>query len=251
MIQGEEHNAIRVLRADPDLARRLDAAAAELARRHTVAPLVSLPAGPLESIVGPESRDDVLGYLVVDGLLLHSLEIAGRRGAELLGAGDFVSPRSPAGAFAEHAPEARERWHVLVPARIAILDGEFGRTVARWPGIMAELFDRTERRAWTLAFQLALSQAAGLERRLLILLWSLAGRWGSVTPEGVELPLRLSHRCLGEMVLARRPSVTTALGSLVAEGSLRAREPHGWILPGDPPDGVCGLAPGASAAVAS
>jgi CRP-like cAMP-binding protein len=67
-----------------------------------------------------------------------------------------------------------------------------------------------------------------------MLLWQLAGRWGRVTGEGVRLPLPLSHGTLAELVAARRPSVTTALGRLVAEGVVRD-ERGGWLLQGERP----------------
>lgn len=233
----EEHNAIRVLKADPDLVKHLDPATAELAQRHTIAPVVELPAGTSDSLsMGSEAPGDLLGYLIVEGLLVHRVEIAGRSGIELLGQGDFISPRSRESVPLQQSTHAQDSWEALVPTRVAVLDGEFERTVIRWPGILAELFDRAGQRACTLAFYLALSQVAGLERRLLVLLWSLAERWGTVSPEGVEIPLRLSHRLLGELVSARRPSVTTAFRSLAEQGVVCNREPYGWILKGEPPD---------------
>ena len=48
--------------------------------------------------------------------------------------------------------------------------------------------------------------------------------------------LRLSHRTLGGMVGARRPSVTTALGQLIARGEIERRANGEWILLGDPPE---------------
>jgi hypothetical protein len=37
------------------------------------------------------------------------------------------------------------------------------------------------------------------------------------------------------MVGARRPSVTTALGQLIARGAIERRPDGGWILHGQPP----------------
>ena len=64
----------------------------------------------------------------------------------------------------------------------------------------------------------------------------LAERWGRVVPGGVLVSLRLSHRTLAGMVGARRPSVTTALGQLMARGEIERRADGEWILRGDPPE---------------
>jgi CRP-like cAMP-binding protein len=50
-----------------------------------------------------------------------------------------------------------------------------------------------------------------------------------VTPDGVRLELPLTHAVLGKLVGAHRPSVTTALGSLVDRG-LVVRAEDGWVL---------------------
>src|SRR5919197_1066233 len=71
---------------------------------------------------------------------------------------------------------------------------------------------------------------------LLALMWCLAERWGRVVPGGVVVSLRLPHRTLAGMVGARRPSVTTALGQLMARGDIERRPDGGWLLHGDPPD---------------
>ena len=74
-----------------------------------------------------------------------------------------------------------------------------------------------------------------MDERLLVLMWSLAERWGRVGPDGVRLPLALPHRTLATLVGARRPSVTTALSGLARDG-LVERTPDGWLLHGDPVD---------------
>ena len=73
-----------------------------------------------------------------------------------------------------------------------------------------------------------------LNRRLLLLLWHLADRWGRVTPDGVRIPLRLTHTLLADLVASRRPSVTTALALLEHEGHL-VRDDNTIILVGEPP----------------
>jgi hypothetical protein len=57
-----------------------------------------------------------------------------------------------------------------------------------------------------------------------------------VLPEGVLVDLPLSHRTLAGMVGARRPSVTTALGRLIAGGALERRTAGEWLLRGAAPE---------------
>ena len=97
------------------------------------------------------------------------------------------------------------------------------------------MLDRVSERAHRLAVTQAIAQLTGVERRLHALLWHLAARFGRVTPDGVVVPLALSHQRLGELIGARRPTVSTALGVLAREGSLRRRADGGWLLTGEPP----------------
>ena len=62
-----------------------------------------------------------------------------------------------------------------------------------------------------------------VERRLLLKLRQLAERWGSVTPDGIRLDLRLTHQELANMVGAVRESVTLALGRLAESGEIEVR----------------------------
>jgi hypothetical protein len=48
------------------------------------------------------------------------------------------------------------------------------------------------------------------------------------------VPLTLSHRLLGQMVGARRPTVSAALASLERRGELVRRDDATWLLAGDP-----------------
>jgi hypothetical protein len=50
------------------------------------------------------------------------------------------------------------------------------------------------------------------------------------------VPLALTHRILGQLVGARRPTVSTALAELAERGELIRRPDGSWLLRGDPPD---------------
>jgi hypothetical protein len=85
-----------------------------------------------------------------------------------------------------------------------------------------------------LAVNQAISQLNRVDRRLLTLFWHLAERWGRMTPGGVLIPLTLSHRMLSQLIGARRPTVSTALGELAREQRLRRVDDGTWLLGGEP-----------------
>ena len=95
------------------------------------------------------------------------------------------------------------------------------------------LIDRLCERAQRLAVSQAICQLNGVDRRLLALFWQLAERWGKVVADGVSVTLPLPHRLIAELVGARRPTVSTALGQLADRGLL-TREGETWLLHGDP-----------------
>jgi CRP-like cAMP-binding protein len=172
------------------------------------------------------------GLLVLDGLLLRDLTVHDRSCAELLGPGDLLRPGlQPEGPGASVQADAMLR--VLTPTVVAVLDLRASTLIGRFPALVSELLDRTLLRARTLQFQLALTQVSGIDSRLQLLLWHFADRWGRVTPEGVVVPLDLTHEMLGRLIGARRPSVTTALRAMTAQGVLARREGE-WVLRGDP-----------------
>ena len=127
-------------------------------------------------------------------------------------------------------------WSVLSPSTFAVLDRRFAAELARWPEVTAALFDRLSERSLRLATTQAISQLTRVDRRLKALFWHLAERWGRVSGDGVIVPLALTHRILGQLVGARRPTVSTALGELAERGELTRRADGSWLLRGEPPD---------------
>ena len=124
---------------------------------------------------------------------------------------------------------------VLEPTQMAVLDHGLVTRMTPWPQLGVELFARGTRRAHSLAVALAIAHHQRVEDRLLLTLWHLAERWGRVGPEGIILPLPLSHQRLADLVGAHRPSVTTAMGALARSGALSRREDGSWMLHGAPP----------------
>jgi CRP/FNR family transcriptional regulator, cyclic AMP receptor protein len=127
-------------------------------------------------------------------------------------------------------------WTVMSPLSVAVLDRRFAAEMTRYPEITATLFDRLSERSLRLATTQAISQLTRVDRRLKALFWHLAERWGRVSGDGVIVPLALTHRILGQLVGARRPTVSTALSELADRGELVRRPDGSWLLRGDPPD---------------
>ena len=125
---------------------------------------------------------------------------------------------------------------MLSPLTVAVLDRRFAAEMTRYPEITASLFDRLSERSLRLATTQAISQLTRVDRRLKALFWHLAERWGRVSGDGVIVPLALTHRILGQLVGARRPTVSTALSELAERGELTRRPDGSWLLRGDPPD---------------
>ena len=121
------------------------------------------------------------------------------------------------------------------PTALAVLDDGLVVRTGPWPQIGVELFSRGLRRAHALAVALAISHHQRVDERLMLTLWHLAERWGRVTPEGIVVPLPLSHQRLADLIGAQRPSVTTAVGTLSRSGRLGRRDGGEWVLHGAPP----------------
>jgi CRP/FNR family cyclic AMP-dependent transcriptional regulator len=219
-----------VLREDPDLGAGLAAGDLEEATRRCVATEVALPRGfwrPAEEAVAAR---DGFGLLVLEGLLVRRVGTQGRFGAELLGGGDLLRPWEAGGE--DLTPPFEVLFTVAEETRLAVLDGDFAARAARYPSIAASLVGRAMTRSRTLAIGMAIAHYPQIRRRLLLLLWHIADRWGRVTPKGVRISLRLPHELLADLVAARRPAVTTALGQLADEG-LVVRDRGGLLLTGD------------------
>jgi hypothetical protein len=108
--------------------------------------------------------------------------------------------------------------------------------VGDFPEVTAVVVDRLNDRAHRLATTQAICQVNRVDRRLMALFWHLAERWGRVTSEGVVVGLTLSHRMLGQLVGARRPTVSIAIGELGRRGELVRRADGTWLLKGEPSD---------------
>jgi CRP/FNR family cyclic AMP-dependent transcriptional regulator len=228
--RGASGQVVRLLEADPELGLRVPPSLLSAARQSLTARVLKLDRGtwPLPTELGRGS----IGMLVLDGLLARDIILAGKLCTELLGDGDVVQ----AGASAREEPLVHYHvsWQVLEPVQIALLDDRFARTLMQWPQVTASMFERAMRRTQRMAVHQAILQLSPVETRLLVLFWHLAERWGRVARDGIAVPLVLSHRLIGELVGARRPTVSTALADLARDGQLVRRHDGTWLLTGEP-----------------
>ncbi len=223
-------NVCWVLREDPELADAIEPARRAQAVEALVAREVKVPSGAWAGRAIP--IDDGIGLLVLEGVMLHRVGIDGRFGAELVGEGDVL--RAAAQDLDNLTLPLTVEWLILEPSRVAVLDERFVRQLARFPQVAGRLFARSVLRSRQLAVNMAIVHQARVDVRLHLLFWQLAGRWGRVRPDGVVVPLRLTHTVLADLVAARRPTVTSALSDLSRRGLVRAVS-DGWLLSGLPP----------------
>ena len=215
--------SVQLLKVDPELARGLDAPRAREAAERLYTRAIDIPRGRWTPQPWLTGGSQPIGLLVLEGLLVREATVSNHPCAELLGPGDLL--RAWDDGDAEELLPRRIDWAAATSARIAIVDQALAVRMAQWPEIFAALMDRAARRAERLVVTQAIAHITRVDERLLALLWLLAERWGRVVPGGVLVSLRLPHRTLAGMVGARRPSVTTALGQLMARGAIERR--HG------------------------
>jgi hypothetical protein len=221
---------VRVAEDDPGLVGSVADQPQEAASHQLVARTVWTETGTWNPLAGdlPPGFDGWLGVLVLDGLLVRQVQLDDLCCCELLGPGDLLRPWDEddgAGTI-----ECRTTWRVLEPARFALLDGAFARRAARWPTVSGELLQRTLRRTRSQSVLLALTQARRADVRLRMLFSHLADRWGRVTPEGIVIPLRLTHSVIAQLTGLRRPSVSISLAELEREGEIVRLSKDAWLI---------------------
>lgn len=222
---------VRLLDADPQLGACLTREELPRARRFVVAETVRLRRGNHDP--AGLGSPDLLGLLVLDGLMVSVLEVAGRRCEELIAPGTLLRPWDHC---AHTAPIACDLgWRAREPATIALLDERVTFVCARWPAVLDELTRRSVERCHRLALTMAICSLQHVEIRLLVLFWHLADRFGKVTSEGTVVPLKLSHSDLAGLIGAQRATASAKLAGLCDQGRLSRRSDRTWVLHGEPP----------------
>jgi CRP/FNR family cyclic AMP-dependent transcriptional regulator len=221
-----------LLELDPDLGQLLPEERLVTARHdlHVAVRVIEPGIWDLERLSG--ASPEHVGLLLLDGVIAREVLVSDTVSTELLGPGDVVRPWRLQESF--RLLRHSIRWNVLTRSRFALLDRRLGAELGRYPEVTTAIIDRVDERAARIAVTQAISQLNRVDCRLLALFWHLAERWGRITAGGVALPLTLSHRMLGQLVGARRPTVSTALGELAQRGEIARRDDGSWLLTGTP-----------------
>jgi hypothetical protein len=218
-----------LLEADPDLMAGIPTEHAGQARRHSLARVIALqrrrwdPAG-----FSRAASSSWQGLYVLNGLLIRRTRVGGRDAGEPLLPGDVFRPWDE-----DHGYEPLDvstDWLVLKPTRLAVLDDHFVARMARWPGVCAALGGRLSDRLRQNAVMHAISHLPRADTRLLLTMWVLAERSGTVRPDGVLVRLPLTHSVLATLIGSHRPTVTIAVSTLADQGLLYRKSRSEWLL---------------------
>ncbi len=214
---------VRLLDAEPELGRILSAEEREEVQRVTVS-VRTVAAGAVD----PEHllhEGEAFGAFILDGTLLHRVTLWAHPTLRLLGRGDVLSPRSETPS----ALGGRSTYRAIGELRLVMLDARMLFIAHRVPRLFAALHQRIADVHERLATQLVICQLPRVEERILGMMWLLADAWGRVTSSGTVVPIALTHDALGELIGARRPTVSLALKELSEDGAL-IRQHDGWLL---------------------
>ena len=129
-----------ILAEDPELAEYLQGDRLTAATQECVAQTVVLRAGPWAPPNSDNGLKRGLGLLVIEGLIVRHVGVAGRFGAELISDGDVICPWQWAQG-ASTLPRSG-RWRVLQDCRLAILDASVTMRLGRYPEVFSSLFAR-------------------------------------------------------------------------------------------------------------
>jgi hypothetical protein len=218
---------VALIEVDPQLGAELAADQRESARRAVIAATAEVPAGPWQEPDAGYGEGNAYGVLVVDGFVLRTVRIGDRATAQLFGPGDIM--QSWPGEDLPSPVDVEVTWTVVRRATLARLDDRVIALAARWPSVLRRLAWRSSSVAGRVSLQVAIARVPRLEERLLLLFWGLAERWGSMTPDGMVLAIRLTHEAIAALTAASRPPVSSALSQLSRDGLLR-RTGSGWLL---------------------
>ena len=218
-----------VLDVDEELARGLDLRMRLVARPMATARVEEISPGEFDLVPLLAQLRGGLGLLLVNGVVALDVQVGDRIASELIGAGDVLAPWTNDDDVVLLASETFSR--ALVRTRIAVLDEAFADGIRPWPQIVHALLRRAVRRTMELNVHRAATCHPRADARIALLLWHLAERWGIVEREGILVPLPLTHRLIGQLVGAERPSVSHALGRLSSAG-LVTRKSNGLVLHG-------------------
>jgi hypothetical protein len=222
---------IQLLREDPDLGENMPAEARQQATELIRARVFRVPKGTWDP---PEIDHGTIGLLILDGLMVRTLQLGKVSSSEVVGPSDVIRPWET-DLIPSLVPGVTS-WRVLEPGQVALLDARVTALIGRYPELCAAVAGRFLRRARSLAYLMAAQHFVRVEDRLLATLWHLASMWGRVTPRGTVVPFRLTHEMLAGIIGAQRPTTTTSIRSLTEQGRITREDGRRYVLLGEPPD---------------
>ena len=226
LLKTSQLSEVHVLEVDPELGAAIPRAEFSEAVRASRAPVRAAALGEFEFDPLPDLSS--LGALILEGMVVVRIEFGGAAHLEVLGEEDVVSPwhLEDAPTLAEHVSV-----YVVQSGYVALLDRDFALRMAQWPEVSAALIRRLVGRARRMILRASILSRPRVYDRVELMLWLLADQFGSVTPEGLLVRLPFTHNQLGEIVGAKRSTVTLAVRQLVAEDRLRIPGRNQWLLP--------------------
>jgi CRP/FNR family cyclic AMP-dependent transcriptional regulator len=153
-----------VLREDPELARAISPGRRALAEETCTASALNVRRGRWNQPAG--DLPDGVALLVLDGLLLRSVAVEGRSGAELLGTGDVVRPWRDGGDAKLRRATA---WRALQITCLAVLDDHAVERMADYPEIIRGLLERSLDHSRRLVVNMAIVHQPKVDIRLQML----------------------------------------------------------------------------------
>lgn len=218
-----------VLELDPDLGSGVWPEDWEAARRACRGRILRVPRGRWRVPAGAGERDDLVGLVIVEGVLCREVDLRDRSMLELLGPGDVLQLPVETGC---PSLGGTIKLTAVNDMMLLVLGESFIRAAAQWPSLLARVQHRLEAQRESFAIQGLIAHLPTAEHRLLLILWHLAERWGYVTSEGIVFPLALTHDLLGQLIGARRSTTTLALNALESDGLVRRSDDGSWLLTG-------------------
>jgi CRP/FNR family transcriptional regulator, cyclic AMP receptor protein len=216
-----------ILDLDPELGRGIAPEDWELARNVCRGAVAHVPRGRWQPPHDAGERGDLLGLVMLEGILCREVVIRDRHLIELLGPGDVLNLPVLHGR-----PQLGSEVALTATTDLGLvgLGDSFTRAAARWPCMLAEVHRRLEAQRERLAVQAAIAHLPRAEHRVLLVLRHLADRWGQSTHDGTVIPILLTHDVLGQLAAARRSTASLAVASLERENCLHRREDGAWLL---------------------
>ena len=211
---------------EPELLERVPAADRAAAQRLPLVNRFVLPPGeliPEELVTG--SRPP-FGLLVLAGAVCRHTALGRHSSAHLFGPGAIIRALDHGDASLPWTTS----WSCIIESEVAVLDHEFPVVLARWPELSEHVQSQLLRELEGSLDQCAWTGLSRVDDRILALFWHLADGWGRVVPDGIAIPLPLTHRLIGRLVAAERATISLALSRLSARGLLARTGTGTWLL---------------------